>query len=673
MVKPSPVEDRTSAAAAPHERTARGFTIRLKLFSLVGLPIVGALLLAALIITTAQSNAARAQALGSIEDLGHLSRSMSELVHELQMERAMLSVRLGKAARSTESDPSPTGPVANARLQEQFKSTSEARRGLDGFLSSRDMSRMPAQLAKGYEAARARLGDLEGFRERTMAGETSIQEVMEYYEEPIAALITATAALRELSDDGQMLRDIGSLVGVHEVKERQSREHALIGYVFAAGQFPPGTFKSLVTTISEAATYVDVVRTSTNADSAAEVDALLASETFKEAGKLRKVASESTEDEFDVDPDVWFEKQAACVDALRKVESRINQRIRVVASRKVQTMRTQIYGSLGLTAAAILLSAIVAGFIARGISRAIHELQQASRLVAAGDLKARVNVRTRDELGALGHAFNDMTQEISRSRAALREHERMARELEIAATIQEAILPPRPHHPDFDFVGRMRPADEVGGDFYDVLTNEDESALWLTVGDVSSHGLGAGLVMLIAQAAFSSFFRASPDATPDEVLRGVNLLLRENINERLKDNKYVTAQLLVYRGDGRFVVGGAHQWPIVYRAATKEVEILELTGPWLGIVAEFEEVPLTDIVLGAGDILCLYSDGITEARNEQGELFDVPRLAETLRSGAEGRDDLDALADHILETVERYGGPVREDDQSLLLVRRRAE
>lgn len=123
---------------------ARGFTIRLKLFVLVGVPLIGALLLAGLIVTTARGNARRAEALGSIEDLGRLSRSMSKLVHELQMERALLSTRLGKLAHAPDADV--RGPGSRASLDKQFAATVDARRELDGFLSARDLSRMPPQL-----------------------------------------------------------------------------------------------------------------------------------------------------------------------------------------------------------------------------------------------------------------------------------------------------------------------------------------------------------------------------------------------------------------------------------------------------------------------------------------------------------------------------------------------
>jgi sigma-B regulation protein RsbU (phosphoserine phosphatase) len=213
----------------------------------------------------------------------------------------------------------------------------------------------------------------------------------------------------------------------------------------------------------------------------------------------------------------------------------------------------------------------------------------------------------------------------------------------------------------------MAPADEVGGDFYDVLRDESGQRLWLTVGDVSSHGLPSGLVMLMTQAAFASHFRAASSSSPDAVIRGVNELLCENLTERLKDDKYVTAEVLCYRGSGVFTCAGGHQWPLVYRARLGSCEIVEAPGPWLGIQRDLDDVPLTNIALEAGDVLCLYSDGIIEARNSVGELFDVSRLKAALESELRGAE-LAHIAEAVFARVQEYSS-TRDDDWTLFLAR----
>ena len=246
---------------------------------------------------------------------------------------------------------------------------------------------------------------------------------------------------------------------------------------------------------------------------------------------------------------------------------------------------------------------------------------------------------------------------------------RMARELEIATNIQKAMLPTRPTHPDFDVCGRMIPADEVGGDFFDVLTSAED--LWITVGDVSGHGIGAGLIMLMVQSAFSTQFRTHPQRDPNLVMATVNQLLWENITERLRENKYVTCQLLAYRGNGAFCAAGGHQWPLVYRAATKTIERIDATGPWLGILNAWPNASTTEFQLEEGDILCLYSDGLIEARDERKNLYDTARLVSSLETALQSATELESVIDRTFYDLFSFC-PKPDDDVSLLLIRRRA-
>ena len=244
---------------------------------------------------------------------------------------------------------------------------------------------------------------------------------------------------------------------------------------------------------------------------------------------------------------------------------------------------------------------------------------------------------------------------------------RMARELEIATNIQQAMLPTRPTHPEFVVGGRMIPADEVGGDFFDVLTSDND--LWVTVGDVSGHGIGAGLIMLMVQSAFSTLFRTNPKQEPNLVMGTVNGLLWENITERLRENKYVTCQLLAYRGDGVFHAAGGHQWPFVYRSATKSIERIEATGPWLGIIEEWPPSGTTEFRLEHDDVLCLYSDGLIEARDEMGNQYDVTRFVASLEAALLHTSDLEAAIDRVLYDLFSFC-PKPDDDVSVVLVRR---
>jgi serine phosphatase RsbU (regulator of sigma subunit) len=137
----------------------------------------------------------------------------------------------------------------------------------------------------------------------------------------------------------------------------------------------------------------------------------------------------------------------------------------------------------------------------------------------------------------------------------------------------------------------------------------------------------------------------------------------------LQDDKYVTGLLLMHSGKGRFVFAGAHEWPLIWRKRTRATELVEAPGPWLGVLPELEDIPVSSLVLDQGDILCLYSDGVIEARNSAGELYDVERLRFEVARAAQETTDLSRMADMVMESVAQFAHQ-REDDWTLVLVRR---
>jgi serine phosphatase RsbU (regulator of sigma subunit) len=652
-------------------------SIRHKLALLAGIPMVGALLLALQIIGGAREQARKAEALGSIESLADLSAQMTNAVHALQLERASEALALGlherqikdQADGSIDAELAASAEAAASAAEKQVRQSDRALAELNAFLTGRDVSRLPQRLAGPLGQAQELLKMLPAVRAKAESGEASLNEVFDLYKGASQAFIRAIAGLTDLSDDGELLRSITSLVSLLQLEERVSEEHALLSHVFALGEFPPGSYRDLVSIISEQDIYADVFRTAASVEHQAIYGRSMATEENKQLLVLRRTALETTEDDLTVNPHEWFELGKKKLSAFAGIEHTLNDEVRSAALDKFRRTQRAVNLSFALVGGVVLFSLAWAWILASGVTRSVEILRDASRRIATGDLDVRVQIQEKDELGQLGGAFNDMIGELGRARAALSNQARMARELEIAAQIQRAMLPPTPKHSDFEFAGRMLPADEVGGDFYDVLTKPDSNALWISIGDVSGHGVGAGLVMLMAQAAIASHFLNDPNAEPTRVLREVNALLCENIAHRLRDNKYVTAQVLTYTGGGRFVCVGAHEWPLVYRAKTGRCETIEAPGPWLGIVPDLPDVPVTVVQVEPGDVLCLYSDGVTEAQNAQGELFDVERLGEVIAKAiAEGKS-LDEVTAAVFAEVEVFSGR-HDDDWTLLLAKR---
>src|SRR5262252_1083322 len=159
--------------------------------------------------------------------------------------------------------------------------------------------------------------------------------------------------------------------------------------------------------------------------------------------------------------------------------------------------------------------------------------------------------------------------------------DRLELEMEIASKIQTAILPnitPRAVR-GLEIAARMRPATEVGGDYYDVLPTED--GCWLGIGDVSGHGLPAGMIMLQAQSALEALITQSPNAQPGDLLNRLNQVMFENVRKRMKADEHMTLSLIRYHADGRFTVAGAHEEVLICRASG-ECVVLPVKGTWIG-------------------------------------------------------------------------------------------
>ncbi|HEX2877095.1 MAG TPA: SpoIIE family protein phosphatase [Polyangiaceae bacterium] len=647
------------------------YPIALKLLLLAGFPVLGVLVLASLVVGSAREQLQRGDALGSVESLAELSEDVSTLVYRLQSERARLALELASKSEEAQKLGEAKPAAQLAPLSSNFEATDAALSRLGRFVSSRDLSRLPTRLSDGLTQTLKHLDRLGEVRTEAQSGGTTLSALTDFYAQPSRRLIRSSAALSELTDDGEVLRSIAALVAVLELEERASAEHALLSYVYATGDFPPGSFRDMMTLITEEQTFVEVLKTNASTTQFSEYQQRMQHPRCKAADDLRRAAIESIDGDLEHQADAWFSAQGAKVDSLRTLEERLNRDMRRRAESKLQDTHRAVITSSALVGAALLGSVVLALLIGRGVTRSVHVLRDAANRVAQGSTDVRVELQTKDELAALGHAFNEMTSEIARAREGLREQTRMSRDLEIAAGIQSALLPPSLAHPELEFAGRMQPAEEVGGDFYDVLCDDRSRSLWVTIGDVSGHGVPAGLVMLMTQSAFAAYFRANPLARPDEVIRGVNDLLNEQIGVRLRDDKYVTGLLLQHTGAGRFVYAGAHEWPLVWRTATGKSEMLEAPGPWLGIKRDLDDIPVSSLALARGDLLCLYSDGLIEARDAKGELFDMERLSEALERAARDHDSLQDIADDVLHAVAQHAHE-REDDWTLLLIRRAA-
>ncbi|MEO7733379.1 MAG: SpoIIE family protein phosphatase [Kofleriaceae bacterium] len=320
---------------------------------------------------------------------------------------------------------------------------------------------------------------------------------------------------------------------------------------------------------------------------------------------------------------------------------------------------------LALVLAAALATLVIARLLARRLSRPIDALVARTQAIAAGDLTAQT-VAGPTEIETLGAAMNLMVQEIGEAREALADQERLARELEIAARIQVSILPRSLAVPGLEMAARMFTASEVGGDYYDVLPID--GGCWLAIGDVSGHGLTAGLMMMMVQTGIASLVRSQPDGAPRDLITTLNRVLFENVHTRLGANLHMTLSVMRYRHDGSIVAAGAHMDAIVWRAATRTTELLVTPGTFLAVTEDIDWVnEEATWQLAPGDLLVLLSDGVTEAEDAAGQQFGYPGVIDLVERHATA--PLEALQEALFEALIRQS-PILADDATVLVMRR---
>jgi histidine kinase len=243
------------------------------------------------------------------------------------------------------------------------------------------------------------------------------------------------------------------------------------------------------------------------------------------------------------------------------------------------------------------------------------------------------------------------------------EKQRAEQDLRAAANIQAALVPRSPVMEGCELAAYMAPAEAVAGDYYDVIRRNGRD--WIIIGDVTGHGLAAGLVMVMCQTALHTLLNTQPDVDPSQVLVAINRVLRANV-ERLRESRYMSATLLVREPDGRFRYAGLHEDLLIYRAATRTVERHDTSGMWLGMLPDIEGMLTTrEVVLERGDVMLLYTDGVTEARaREDGTMLQREGLMTLL--ARVGELPAARIVDAVIKLLGSY---VVKDDASLLAIK----
>lgn len=365
----------------------------------------------------------------------------------------------------------------------------------------------------------------------------------------------------------------------------------------------------------------------------------------------------------------------------------------------------QIYANnrntIGLTLLALGTAVGIGLLITRWLTQPVLRITQASEAISKGDLKHQ-DLKLRDsetgpvsELRTLAYAFDSMASQLKTSFETLEdkvkertaalasanaqisrlndklkaENLRMGAELDVVRKIQQMILP-KPEElkkvKGLDIVGFMEPADEVGGDYYDVL--QTEGVVTLGIGDVTGHGLESGMLMLMTQTAVRTL-KEIQEHDPIKFLETLNRTIYQNV-QRMDSEKNLTLAILNY-SDGWVSISGQHEEILIVRAdnTIESIDTMNLGMP-IGLddsIADF--INYVSVQLQPGDGVVLYTDGIPEAYNLRKKQYGMPRLCQVIAHSWGGTAD--QVKQAIIDDVKAFIGKQKVFDDITLLVLKR--
>ena len=380
----------------------------------------------------------------------------------------------------------------------------------------------------------------------------------------------------------------------------------------------------------------------------------------------------------------------------------------VVSEEEVYQLLTAVEGGISDATSrifnlqiAVLLVSLLIVFVAvyaisGRITAGLSALASGARRLEQKDYSVRVRIPTRDEVGKVGVAFNSMVQEIqyhtenlenlveertrnleeanqeivSLNEQLRSENLRLGAELDVAHRIQKMVLPrvsELDQIPRLEIAGYMEPADEVGGDYYDVL--QDGSRIKVGIGDVTGHGLESGVLMLMVQSVARALYEKG-DRDNKRFLEIVNRAIFKNI-ERTESDKHLTLAFVDY-DDNEVTLTGQHEEVLVVRSdgSLERIDTMDLGFP---IGLEFDIAPFIDarkLTFNTGDTLILHTDGVTEAENSEGVLFGLDRLCDSAQANYRG-SAVDVVNGIVMDLKSHIGAQKIHDDITLLVMKHR--
>lgn len=315
----------------------------------------------------------------------------------------------------------------------------------------------------------------------------------------------------------------------------------------------------------------------------------------------------------------------------------------------------------------LVISIVGAVILSTVIIRPIKKISYGASVIGSGDLSYRIDIKSSDELGKLAYEFNQMTEMIQVSKEKEIESRIMNEQLEIARDIQEGLNPMGYYEKKgIQIRGFTRAAKGVGGDYFDYIDIDDDRICAL-ISDVSGKGVPASLVMVMIRTVFTTYITRK-DIDCASVVKAIN----DSLGSDFAIDKFATLFFMIYnRSTQELSFANAGHGPLLcYRADKHVCTRTTIDGVPIGIMEDVD-YKQARVKLNPGDIVILYTDGVTEMRNAQKEEYGLQRVHRLLLD----HNDLNAseLIDLLVNDVDRFRDDTPPHDDMTVLVFKRGK
>lgn len=317
----------------------------------------------------------------------------------------------------------------------------------------------------------------------------------------------------------------------------------------------------------------------------------------------------------------------------------------------------------------VIFSILMGYFVSLWLAKPLKRLVRGMEEIRSGNLDHKIEIATRDEFGQAGKNFNLMAMDLKKYIAALtettKEKERLNKELEIAADLQQAMLP---HYDlnvaEIDLSGMSLPAKLVGGDYFDYI-NRDERNIGFVIADATGKGLNSSIFMTNSRSIFKVL--TTGEVSPAKVVQGTNDLVIEGVSDAAA--MFVTLFYGIYDRERKVFryCNAGHNPPLFFDRSEDKISLLNVHGTPIGIIDK-QVYGEDEFKMDDGDAIVLYTDGVVEMQNQGHEMFGLTRLIDTVMRSK------DLAAKEIVEAIRKQafefsGLKPQFDDFTLLVFR----